>query len=130
MLSEEIEEKSKEGEILLAMDANAKIGVLNEVVSRNGKLLLDVLKHHDLTVMNTTDKCIGSVTRQNTANSDEKSAIDFIIANSFFNRVFTYSIKMVCFCFIFGIKSVYTKPKITLKLFSDLLSNNERETFV
>ena len=38
LLSEEIEEKSKEGEILLAMDANAKIGVLNEDVSRNGKL--------------------------------------------------------------------------------------------
>ena len=53
-LTEEIQEKSKEGEILLAMDANAKIGLLNEAVSRNGKLLLDVLKQHNLTVLNST----------------------------------------------------------------------------
>ena len=81
LLSEEIEEKSKDGEILLAMDANAKIGLLNETVSRNGKHLLDIVKKHRLTVMNCTDKCEGRITRQNTANKDEVSAIDYIIAN-------------------------------------------------
>ena len=82
LLSEEIEEKSKEGEIMIAMDANAKIGLMNEETSRNGKLLLDIFKKHGLTVMNSTDKCAGRITRQNTANSEELSAIDFVIVNS------------------------------------------------
>ena len=81
LLSEEIEEKSKDGEILLAMDANAKIGLLDETVSRNGKLLLEVIKNHNLKVMNGTNKCSGRVTRQCTTNKDQFSAIDFIIAN-------------------------------------------------
>ena len=81
LLSEEIEEKSKDGEIFLAMDANAKIGLLGEIVSRNGKVLLDVIKNHNLTVMNGTSKCNGRITRQNTANGDEFSAIDLILAN-------------------------------------------------
>ena len=82
LLSEEIKEKSKDGEVLIAMDANAKIGVLNETVSRNGKLLLDVIKNHNLSIMNCTNKCTGQVTRKNTANNDEFSAIDFIVASS------------------------------------------------
>ena len=82
LLSEEIEEKSKDGEILLAMDANAKIGLLNETISRNGKLFLDIFKQYNLTVMNNTSKCAGRITRQNTAISEEVSAIDFIIANN------------------------------------------------
>ena len=81
LLSEEIEEKSNDGEILLAMDANAKIGILNEMVSRNGKLLLDLVKKHNLTVINCTNKCKGRITRMNTANSDEISAIDYVITN-------------------------------------------------
>ena len=81
LLSEEIEEKSKDGEILLAMDANAKIGILNETVSRNGKLLLDVAKKHSLTIMNCTNKCKGRITRQNTANIHETSAIDYVMAS-------------------------------------------------
>ena len=39
LLTEEIIEMKKEGEIILAMDGNAKIGLLNEKPSRNGKLL-------------------------------------------------------------------------------------------
>ena len=81
LLSEEIEEKSKDGEILLAMDANAKIGILNEEVSRNGKLLLDVIKRHNLEIINSSKKCTGRITRKNTAKSDEFSAIDFVIAS-------------------------------------------------
>ena len=81
LLSEEIEEKSYEGEIFLAMDANAKIGILNETISRNGKLLLDVVEKHKLTVINCTSKCKGSITRQNTVNSNEMSAIDYIITS-------------------------------------------------
>ena len=81
MLSEEIEEKSQDGEVFLAMDANAKIGLLGEAVSRNGKLLLDVVKKHNLTVMNCTSKCVGRITRQNTANGEEVSAIDYILTS-------------------------------------------------
>ena len=81
LLSEEIDEKSKDGEIFLAMDANAKIGILGEEISRNGKLLLDVVRKQNLIVMNCTNKCVGNITRQNTNNCDEISAIDFIIAN-------------------------------------------------
>ena len=92
LLSEEIEEKSKDGEILLATDANAKIGLMNEATSRNGKLLLEIFKRHNLTVINSTNKCEGRITRQNTANSEEVSAIDFIVAN---NTVEKWISKMV-----------------------------------
>ena len=40
LLKEEIIEMKNEGEILLAMDGNAKIGILGEEKSRNGKYLL------------------------------------------------------------------------------------------
>lgn len=42
LLKEEIHEMSCEGEILIAMDGNGKIGLLGEEHSRNGKLLLYV----------------------------------------------------------------------------------------
>ena len=86
LLSEEIDEKSKDGEILIAMDANAKIGILNEVVSRNGKLLLEIVKNHNLTVMNSSSKCVGKITRKNTVNNNEYSAIDFIIVSNTVER--------------------------------------------
>ena len=38
LLSEEIEEKRNEGEVLICMDGNGKIGILNEKKNRNGKL--------------------------------------------------------------------------------------------
>ena len=79
-LNEEILEKKKEGEILLTMDANAKIGLLGEETSRNGGELLKVFNETGLTILNGTDKCEGIVTRQNTKNPDEKSAIDFVTA--------------------------------------------------
>ena len=66
LLQEEITEMKRDGEIYLAMDANAKIGLLNEPISRNGKLRLNVLKSTDLIIMNKSEKCIGSITRQNT----------------------------------------------------------------
>ena len=79
LLMEEIEEQKNEGEILLTMDANAKIGLLNENVSRNGKLLLKLIKETNLVIMNKSEKCKGKVTRQNTKNGNEFSAIDFVL---------------------------------------------------
>ena len=80
-LKEEIIEKQNEGEILIAMDANAKVGLLGEEVSRNGKELTKVLNELDLLMINGTSKCKGAITRQNTSDEEEKSAIDFVIVS-------------------------------------------------
>ena len=90
LLSEEIEEYKKEGEVVVFMDGNGKIGLLGEEKSRNGKMLEEVFDQHNLLVMNRSSKCNGKVTRQNTKNPDEKSAIDFIVAEEIFeNRIET-----------------------------------------
>ena len=81
LLKEEIMEMSNEGEILLIMDGNAKIGLLNEPISRNGRYLLQVIDETNLKVMNKSDKCIGKITRKNTKNDNEYSAIDFVLAS-------------------------------------------------
>ena len=81
LLSEEIAERESDGEILLAMDGNARIGLLGEPVSRNGKCLLDVFKNFNLRLMNNTEKCRGKITRVNTKNEREFSAIDFVLVS-------------------------------------------------
>ena len=43
LLNEEINERKKDGEVILTMDGNAKIGLLGEDISRNGKELLSVV---------------------------------------------------------------------------------------
>ena len=79
LLMEEIEDQKNEGEILLTMDGNAKIGLLDESVSRNGKLLLKLINETNLVIMNKSEKCKGKITRQNTKNLNEFSAIDFVL---------------------------------------------------
>ena len=79
LLSEEIKEFRSEGEIIIMMDGNGKLGLLGEEKSRNGKMLEAVFEENNLLVLNKSDKCIGKVTRQNTSHGDEKSAIDFIV---------------------------------------------------
>ena len=59
LLEEEILEMKKDGEVLLAMDANAKIGLLGENVSRNGHKLLDLISKN----LNKSQKCKGTITR-------------------------------------------------------------------
>ena len=78
LLTEEIEETKNNGEILLAMDANAKIGLLGENESRNDKLIKKVFDETELFIMNKDTKCEGKITRKNTGNENETSAIDFI----------------------------------------------------
>ena len=78
-LSEEIQEKKNEGEVILLMDGNGKIGLLGEDTSRNGKLLLDVFDECDLSIMNKSEKCKGKVTRVNRKNPEQQSAIDFLV---------------------------------------------------
>ena len=79
-LTEEILEMKASGEIILCMDGNAKIGLMGETPSRNGKLLNEVFKECHLDVMNSRDICTGVVTRQIRRIETEKSAIDFVVA--------------------------------------------------
>ena len=79
-LTEEILEMKEMGEVILCLDANAKIGLMGETTSRNGKLLLDLVDECQLEIMNKSDICQGVVTRQNRKKLDETSAIDFILA--------------------------------------------------
>ena len=81
LLTEEIIEMTNDGEILLVMDGNARIGLLNEPISRNGKLLLEVFNSTNIHVLNNTDICSGKITRKNTKNDNEFSAIDFVLAS-------------------------------------------------
>ena len=62
------------------MDGNAKIGLLGEDISRNGKELLSLVNRTGLFIVNGTEKCDGMITRQNPNNPDEKSVIDFVFA--------------------------------------------------
>ena len=57
LLNEEIVEMSKDGEIVLCMDGNAKVGILGEPISRNGHLLLEVIESTNLILMNKRHKC-------------------------------------------------------------------------
>ena len=72
LLNEEIEEMGKDGERLIAMDGNAKLGLLGEKISRNGNLLLQTFENTSLNIINKcSEVCHGKVTRQNTKNSNE-----------------------------------------------------------
>ena len=79
LLKEELIETQNEGEMLLIMDGNAKIGLLQEPISRNGRYLLQVIDDTNLQIMNKSNKCFGKITRMNTKNKNEFSAIDFVI---------------------------------------------------
>ena len=62
------------------MDANAKIGLMEEEVTRNGRLMMGLLVECEMEVMNKHDTCIGPIIRQNRKKQEEISAIDLIIA--------------------------------------------------
>ena len=81
-LCEEIMDKSKDGEVIVFMDANAKINILNEGTSRNGGLLLLVIEGCELNILNSSTICKGKVTRLNRNKPNEQSAIDLVLATS------------------------------------------------
>ena len=76
LLSEEIEEYKKDGDVILFMDGNGKLGLMGEAKSRNGKLLYEIFEAQNLVVLNKSNKCTGTITRQC---GEEKSAIDFVV---------------------------------------------------
>ena len=80
LLSNEIKQIEKDGEVILTMDGNAHIGIMGEEISRNGKLLKQLCSDNELGIMNISKKCEGKVTRQSSIKENEKSAIDFVLA--------------------------------------------------
>ena len=80
-LEEELIDMKNDGEILLLMDGNARIGILGEPISRNGKCLLNVFEKLNLHVINNSETCTGKITRVNTKNNTETSAIDFAVVS-------------------------------------------------
>ena len=81
-LTQEILEIKQYGDVIICMDANAKIGILGEPISRNGQCLLNMTEEASLTIMNLSEICSGKVTRVNRKKPTEKSAIDFVLACS------------------------------------------------
>jgi hypothetical protein len=78
--------KQSDKHICIQMDANSKFGkdVIqndpNENMSENGKILFDLIKCEDLVLVNSTNKCYGTVTRyRKTVKRTERAAIDFFI---------------------------------------------------
>ena len=71
--------------ILVQMDANAKVGV--DVIkgdphkqSENGYFLMEMLKRQNLSLLNGSDQCKGTITRhRKTINGEEKSILDYIL---------------------------------------------------
>ena len=88
-LEEEIVKCEQEGcGLIIEMDANAKLG--REIIhndphpmSNNGKLLHDIIKRRDCSVINASEKCTGTITRsRQKAGIKEESIIDFVIVNA------------------------------------------------
>ena len=73
--------------LVIEMDANAKLG--KDIIkgdphemSSNGKLLWDIINRRNCTVVNTTEKCTGVITRSRMKKHvKEESVIDYIIVN-------------------------------------------------
>ena len=53
-LKEEILDAKREGEIILCMDGNAKVGLMGELMSRNGRLMTQMFEECEIIVMNGT----------------------------------------------------------------------------
>ena len=51
-------------------------------MSVNGKILWDIMERGECTVVNTSEKCKGTITRSRTkANKLEESILDYVIVN-------------------------------------------------
>ena len=80
--------------VCVQMDANSKLGSVyvpgdKKPMSKNGKLLAQVIDDNDLIVVNGTNKCNGVITRyRKTVNGVEESVIDFfIVCRRFFDLI-------------------------------------------
>ena len=82
-LNNQINQQTEDNEVIIAEDFNAKLEVNREgyvqTISRNGKILKDMIKENNLTQVNLTAD-YGIWTRENRQNTTEKSVIDYIMA--------------------------------------------------
>ena len=75
------------GDHVLALgDFNAKRGsefIPNDTPERsaNGDILSQIIERKELIAVNGTEKCLGTWTRQNNLNEQEKSVIDYVLVN-------------------------------------------------
>ena len=85
METEVLKAKDNDCMVMIEMDANAKVGkdVIKDDPNKmtgNGKLLMDMLKRQNLTILNSLDICSGTITRERKVeNKIEKSVIDYIV---------------------------------------------------
>lgn len=83
--AEVVKAKDENCMIIIEMDANAKVGHENiqndpHTITNNGKLLVDLMSRQNLTMLNATDFCTGTITRERKAgNKTEQSVIDYMI---------------------------------------------------
>ena len=89
-----ISAKESQKLICIQFDANSKLGKniipgAPHDISSNGKILLNVLRRQDLVVINSTEKCLGLITRiKNTKRGQEESVIDyFVVCRDLFEKV-------------------------------------------
>ena len=74
--------------LVIEMDCNAKLGKnINNGdphdISTNGKILWDIVNRRSCTVVNTTEKCKGAITRSRMKKGvREESVLDYIIVNT------------------------------------------------
>ena len=78
--------KNTDNLICIQMDANSKFGkeIIKEdpceKISENGKLLYEMINSENLVLVNSTDKCEGTITRyRKTRKTTEKSVLDYFI---------------------------------------------------
>ena len=83
----ETERAKLSGDHVLALgDFNAKLG--SEFIpsgtherSANDDILSQIIERKELIVVNGTEKCLGTWTRQSNSNEQEKSVIDYVLVN-------------------------------------------------
>ena len=88
-LEEEINKAELEGKsIYIEIDSNSKLGPEwipgdKHAMSRNGRVLSDIISRHALFVANGSEKCSGLITRKRvTIERTEESSIDLVITSS------------------------------------------------
>lgn len=82
-MEEQIEISERNKEVLMLMgDMNCKIGSViegnTEEVTKGGKVMLEMCKRHDLSILNAEEMCIGTWTR---VQKEKKSVLDYMITN-------------------------------------------------
>ena len=74
------EAKKRDEKVLITGDLNCKIGNVikgnKEEVTKSGKIFKDMIKNQELTILNSSKKCVGKWTR---IEGETKSILDYII---------------------------------------------------